>query len=437
MDVDRLFNSLDQAERIRHLNTASAQRGLDNDPHSGFYQGRDAVFGLPLVNGSGGVRRSQLHTNVQSVLGQPGVNAGGFDVGSRRRTSNNNRRQHFSTPDAKQLILMRRDQINQIWVRSQTEAIKIYEGGVFPFFASLSSTGAKITDFIVTISAYWTVNLGQLDSNGFTRATLIRWDGLVSTVLFRAGFLDLDPSTFLYPTIVCVAKRGFWVSVHFPNDGLYSGPFPSYWQVGKSVVQETSCSAVSSSGVRSYTLSLASDDYGSVVTQSDGEIVQTTGRQPVGLGAKKSGVRLLYDHDQQKFLYVRFGLVLGEVTPPTSGLINSLDSSNTCFDEQFLYFGQINPLDINEVIQSRYPIAAGYQDAFKVDTPLDFFEIPLSAGLTPFTLDPRLPDFSSLEYQDDFFAAIAFDLGERLIYGSLSPASPNTPIVPPSGGGGS
>lgn len=439
---------IEESRQQRHKKAVGQARVSDTRKGGVFAAGQDNNTGQPLVRAIGGsaVPVRSL-SNIQPEIGQQGRSDGrGFDIGNRLLLGKKSRRPPLTNPDAKQLILIRRPMTDEIWVRSQTEAIKIYDGGrSLISFASLSSTGAKITDFIALISAgVWGADLGQLGNLGFREAGLIRWDGLASTVLYRAGFSEFYSIPF-FPTTLCVAKRGFWVSYGSPGITVFPPPytpgsFPSYWQVGRSSVQETTCYVATSPGIATYTLSLASDDYGSLESSAmqgfPGSLDQASGRTPVGLGSKKSGVRLLYDYPQDKFVYVRSGLNIGEVVPPTSGRIDSLEVSNTCFDQQSLYLGKLNPLDINKVIQSTYPIAAAYQDGFKIDTVLDFFEIPNSAGLAPTTIDPRTLGFSSLEFQDDLYVAIAFDLGERLPARSLGPAAPDTPPPPFSGGGG-
>jgi hypothetical protein len=442
MDFERFFDAIDEADAARKEKVVEQQQLQEQGHDPLFYQGRDPVFGRAMTQGG----LVPLLSNIQPAIGQVGIGVGGFDVGTRSLFRGDRRRPPLTNPDAKQLILIRRLATDEIWVRSQTEAIKIYSGGRSQLsFASLSSTGAKITDFIVLISAgTWGADLGQLDSQGYRQAALIRWDGLASKVLFRAGFSEFYSIPF-FPVTFCVAKRGFWVSYGSPGSAIFpppypSGSFPSYWQVGKTSVQEKSCSTTTTSGGDTYALSFSSDDYGLVETLTTvsfpGNPDRAIGRGPVGLGTKKSGVRLLYDYPQDKFVYVRSGIAIGEVAPPTAGRIDSLEVSNTCFDEKFLYEGKLNPLDINEVIQSKYLIATAYQAASKVDTTLDFFEIPNSTGLTPITIDPKVLGFRSLEFQENLFAAIAFDLGERLAQGSLGPVAPDKPPTMNSGGGG-
>lgn len=85
MDFKRLFSSIDDADRLRKRSQLEAQQRYDRGPHVASYQGRDPVFGQPLLaTGAAQSVRSLSHTNVQPEMGSVGLHAGGFDVGVRR-----------------------------------------------------------------------------------------------------------------------------------------------------------------------------------------------------------------------------------------------------------------------------------------------------------------------------------------------------------------
>jgi hypothetical protein len=88
MDFKRLFSSIDDADRLRKRSQLEAQQRYDDGPHVASYQGRDPVFGQPLLRSSRGLGqlvRSPSHTNIQPEFGSVGLHAGGFDVGNVRK----------------------------------------------------------------------------------------------------------------------------------------------------------------------------------------------------------------------------------------------------------------------------------------------------------------------------------------------------------------
>lgn len=429
-------------QRRRHQNLLRQEARDKRQTRSTYYAGQD-VNGQPLVRSLGGAAVPMRSlSNVQPEIGQQGRSDGqGFDVGNRTLLEERRRRQGIVNPDAKQLILIYRGGTTgfcEIWVRSQTGAVKIYSGIIYEVATvSLTSTGRQITDFIAMISGQFSVDLGQKYGNT-NLTSLLRWDGMTPTPLFRGGFYSYGGVFF--PSLHTVSKRGFWVSIGTSQSTAFpppypSGTFPSYWQIGKNSVRETTCYESPT------TFNLVSDDYGTIERSTSANGVSFFGKLPIGLGTKKSGVRLLYETTQStsRYLYVnKNGAVIGQkdLGSIQNHRSTDIDISNTCFDNQFLYEGRLNPLNLNEVIQGRYPINKPYQVPFRIDTPLDFFEIPNSVGLQPLTESPGQSGFPGLTSKDDLFVAIAFDLGERMVAGSLGAVTPDSPPQLGGGGGG-
>jgi hypothetical protein len=378
-------------------------------------------------------------------------------------------------PGVKQLILINRNGAFELWVRSPTAAILLTD--IVDISAcSLTSTGPKITDFVVLFSGISRLGLtNKLD----------RFDGQQRTILYRAGnFGDTNP---YIPRTLCLAKRGFWVSIpqkrfvdlpinpnleyqaipiiilvdlfHFPpiRIGLFEYTkiygvvtiekttldyyFSSYWQAGSNPVQEiSSCHTagvstrtIPSSGGQTFVstieeiLNLASDDSGTLVrrilAEGSGEY---SGYRPVGLGTKESRVRLLYNYDTSQYEYLQDDRTLRSFIPGIDGIPDSIDLSNAFFDDRFLHVGHLNPIDKNQVLESIYPLARSYEDAYKTDKIINFFEIPNTTDLSFASWDPN----SGATRPSADYLAIAYDRGEKI--GRQYPS----PDQPPSEGGG-
>jgi hypothetical protein len=88
MDFERFFDAIDEADAVRKEKAVERQQLQEQGHDPVFYQGRDPVFGRAMTQG-GSV---PLLSNVQPAIGQVGIGAGGFDVGSRRSRSTFSRR---------------------------------------------------------------------------------------------------------------------------------------------------------------------------------------------------------------------------------------------------------------------------------------------------------------------------------------------------------
>jgi hypothetical protein len=472
-DSDELRRQIAQAREQRLEDVIKRDRTDRRQIEPARLAGYDGS-GRPLVRSLGGNALPLAAVgNVQGELGQLGRSDGrGFDVGSR---SQKQRFKGRESSDPKQLVLIRRPTTDELWVRSPTAAILLSSGNFFVSACSLSSTGSKITDFVALVSS----GGGPERQNG-----LERFDGQQRSFLHRAGnFVDTNP---YIPRTLCLAKRGFWISIpqtRFVNNlpinpnleyqaipiiilvDLFHPPiriglfeytkiygvetiekttldyyFSSYWQAGSNPVQEiSSCRVIgistrtihSSSGGETFVstieeiLNLASDDFGTLVRRTFAEgSGEYSGYRPVGLGTKKSRVRLLYNHDANQYEYKRNDAVLGIFTLGIGGVALTIDLSNASFDEHFLYLGHLASL--NRVTQYRYPLDRAYDEAYRTSTEIEFFAIPNTSGLSFDSWDPN----SGKSRPEAEYLAIAYDIGEKL------DRQYPVPDRPPEGGGG-
>lgn len=480
MGLERLFDSISEADVLRRRAIVEQVKLLENGNPPLFYQGRDPASGKVKLssNSASQERVAQLMTNIQPNIGQVGSHRG-YDIGSNARRQKNRRIE--GNPDVKQLVFVRRATTDQLWVRSQMQALMIEErprlpnvpSKLVPDACSLSSTGPKITDFIVLINSPPYGNANQ-------RSNVHRYDGLKLTTFYRSAV----PDTGIIAYLITVGKRGFWINdqpgwIQYdfldstePNQpGLYDiikRPDPyqaprrigsievtstsniylkhillnydrnAYYSIGYNAVQTTNCVRLAdyttgaiTAGSTITTDTLAADDFGNTciyqeILSYDNSTNTFLGQSPIDLGTYLSKARVIFDYNTKNLIFlkdpsIQLSTIQTNLTDYIFGIAPIFDDypfSHATFDDDYLYYGELSTTDKNKVFQKKYPIENIFDSNFLLETTtINFATIPDTEAMIYESYDPR-----SLTHPDvPEFWAIAYDIGDRIPSGSVQP----------------